>query len=111
VRARDGPIATTARPDARAVRVLVTASPAVRRERLAAERRIAASEAERAIRDEDAGRADYLRRFYDVQEGHGEHYDLGREHRPGLAGGRWVGLTALRGFGRLAAHLPWPRDR
>jgi cytidylate kinase len=62
--------------DARVVRVLVTASPAVRSERLASERGIAASDAERAIRDEDAGRADYLKRFYDVQEEHAEHYDL-----------------------------------
>jgi cytidylate kinase-like protein len=59
-----------------ALRVLVTASPAVRSERLAAERSLSAGDAEKAIREEDAGRADYLKRFYGVERELPTHYDL-----------------------------------
>ena len=59
-----------------AVRVFVTASPSTRAERLADERGIAKSEAERALREEDAGRADYLKRFYGIDAELPSHYDL-----------------------------------
>jgi hypothetical protein len=59
-----------------ALRVLITASPSVRSERLAGERGVSAGDAEKAIRDEDAGRADYLKRFYGVERELPTHYDL-----------------------------------
>jgi cytidylate kinase len=59
-----------------ATRVFVTASPSTRAERLAGERGIGAREAERVLRDEDAGRADYLKRFYGIDAELPSHYDL-----------------------------------
>lgn len=59
-----------------AVRVFVTASPSTRGDRLARERSIAAGEAEHLLRAEDAGRADYLKRFYGVERELPTHYDL-----------------------------------
>ena len=47
------------------LRVLVTASPDTR------ERRHGSS-----VRDDDRGRADYLKRFYDVEREQPTHYDL-----------------------------------
>ena len=58
------------------LRVLVTGSPSVRAGRLAADRGIPGREAEQVLRDEDAGRADYLRRFYGVDQELPAHYDL-----------------------------------
>jgi cytidylate kinase len=58
------------------LRVLVTASPETRAERVAAERGVAKGEAERLIKDEDAGRADYLKRFYGISEELPTHFDL-----------------------------------
>jgi cytidylate kinase len=52
-----------------ALRVLVTASPSTRAARLG-------DEGARKIKDEDAARRDYLRRFYDVNEESPTHYDL-----------------------------------
>ena len=58
------------------LRVLVTASPATRAERLSRTQGIDEKQAARAIKDSDAGRRDYLRRFYDVDEELPTHYDL-----------------------------------
>lgn len=57
------------------LRVLVTASPATRTSRLAAalgDDKAAA----KAVSDDDAGRAQYLKQFYDVDHEHATHYDL-----------------------------------
>jgi cytidylate kinase len=59
-----------------ALRVFVTASPSTRAERLARERGVGQGDAEQAIRAEDAGRADYLKRFYGVEREVPTHYDL-----------------------------------
>jgi cytidylate kinase len=52
-----------------ALRVLVTASPGTRAERLG-------DEGARTVKDEDAARRDYLKRFYGVDEESPTHYDL-----------------------------------
>jgi cytidylate kinase len=52
-----------------ALRVLVTASPGTRAERLG-------EEGARTVKDEDAARRDYLKRFYGVDEESPTHYDL-----------------------------------
>jgi cytidylate kinase len=57
------------------LRVLVTASAATRRDRLAAELGLDERAAERRVKDGDAGRADYLKRFYGVTED-ATQYDL-----------------------------------
>ncbi len=59
-----------------ALRVLVSASPSTRAGRIARERGISASQAEKAVRSEDAGRADYLKRFYGIDRELPIHYDL-----------------------------------
>ena len=59
-----------------ALRVFITASPSTRGDRLARERELGAREAEQALRSEDAGRADYLKRFYGVERELPTHYDL-----------------------------------
>lgn len=59
-----------------ALRILVTASPTTRAEKLAADRGIDRREAERALQDEDAGRAVYLKRFYGVEQELPTHFDL-----------------------------------
>jgi cytidylate kinase len=53
-------------PGRQALRVLVTGSPETR----------AARVGDRAVKDADAARRDYLRRFYDVDEELPTHYDL-----------------------------------
>jgi cytidylate kinase len=58
------------------LRILVTASPGTRAEKLAAERGLDRREAERAIKGEDAGRAVYLKRFYGVDRELPTHFDL-----------------------------------
>jgi cytidylate kinase len=59
-----------------ALRVLVTASPGTRAERLGRQEGLDATRAARAVKDSDAGRRDYLRRFYHVDEELPTHYDL-----------------------------------
>lgn len=59
-----------------ALRVFVTASAPTRAERLARERNLDKGAAEQALRGEDAGRADYLKRFYGVGEERSADYDL-----------------------------------
>jgi cytidylate kinase len=58
------------------LRVLVTASPRVRAERLAGEANLKASEARKAIAESDRQRREYLRRFYNVRQELPTHYDL-----------------------------------
>jgi cytidylate kinase len=60
-------------PDA--LRVLVTASPETRAKRLAEVEGVDESDAARAVKDSDAARRDYLKRFYGVEE-LPTHYDL-----------------------------------
>ncbi|MDA8046330.1 MAG: cytidylate kinase-like family protein [Actinomycetota bacterium] len=58
------------------LRVLVIASEKTRRDRIAAERGVDDAEAGRMLKRSDAGRADYLKRFYGVGEEQPVHYDL-----------------------------------
>jgi cytidylate kinase len=69
-----GSFALTGRPDV--LRVFVTASPATRARRLSETHGMPAADAEKAIKDGDAARRDYLRRFYGVSEELPTHYDL-----------------------------------
>jgi cytidylate kinase len=62
------------RPDT--LRVLVTGSPEIRTRRLAERQGLDEPQAAQAVSDGDAGRADYLKRFYDVGEELPTHYDL-----------------------------------
>jgi threonine dehydrogenase-like Zn-dependent dehydrogenase len=66
--------ALTGRPDV--LRVLVTASPDTRAERMADVRVLELQQAHRALKQSDAGRSEYLRRFYDVATELPTHYDL-----------------------------------
>jgi cytidylate kinase len=59
-----------------ALRVLVTASPAKRASRLCEEQGIDPKQAARAVKDADANRRDYLKRFYDVGEERPTDYDV-----------------------------------
>lgn len=62
------------RPDV--LRVLVTASPATRAERVAAAHGLSARDAEKAITDSDRDRRAYLEDFYGIAEELPTHYDL-----------------------------------
>ena len=59
-----------------AFRVLVTASKRTRRDRIAGERNLDPRRAEKVLAEEDAARADYLKRFYGVELEQPTHYDL-----------------------------------
>ncbi len=63
-------------PGPRILRVLVTASPAGRAKRIAADDGLDDEEAERRIKDSDAGRRDYLKRFYSIEDESPTDYDL-----------------------------------
>lgn len=58
------------------LRVLVTASRQTRQRRVAASRQLDEKEAARAIKRGDAGRADYIKRFYGIGEERPTQYDL-----------------------------------
>ncbi len=58
------------------LRVFVTASAETRADRLSAARGIDDRAAERLVKREDAGRAEYLKRFYDVDRELPTHYDV-----------------------------------
>lgn len=58
------------------LRVLVTASPGTRERRLAAALDVDAKEAARTLKRSDAGRADYIKRFYRISAELPTHYDL-----------------------------------
>jgi cytidylate kinase len=62
--------------DPRVLRVLVTASPETRAERLAESARTDTADATRAIDQSDKGRAAYFRNFYGVTRELPTHYDL-----------------------------------
>ncbi len=66
--------ALASRPDV--LRVLVTGSPSIRGERVAAELELSEPDAERVVARSDAARADYLKRFYDAKSELPTHYDL-----------------------------------
>jgi uncharacterized protein len=59
-----------------ALRVLVTASPATRASRVCEEEGIDPKQAARAVKDADANRRDYLKRFYEVDEERPTDYDV-----------------------------------
>jgi cytidylate kinase len=63
-------------PSEASLRVFVTASRATRVDRVAADEQIDRERAARLIKDSDAGRADYLRRFYGVSDEVPTDYDL-----------------------------------
>ncbi len=56
--------------------MLVTASPAVRAERLVREAKLDEQAARKAIDESDHQRREYLRRFYKVRQELPTHYDL-----------------------------------
>jgi cytidylate kinase len=58
------------------VRVLVTASPEARAQRLAEAGDVDKEDAQRAVKRADAARADYLKRFYRIDRELPTHYDL-----------------------------------
>lgn len=58
------------------LRVLVTASHETRARRIASTRKLDAREAARVMKDEDAARADYLKRFHRIDRELPTHYDL-----------------------------------
>jgi cytidylate kinase len=58
------------------LRVFLTASPPTRQRRLAASLEVDEKEAAREIKRSDAGRADYLKRFYGIGAEQPTHYDL-----------------------------------
>ena len=62
------------RPDV--LRVMVTASPQTRERRFAALLGLDAKEAARALKRSDAGRTDYIKRFYGIAAELPTHYDL-----------------------------------
>jgi cytidylate kinase len=58
------------------LRIFVTASPATRTKRLGAAEGLDEAQAARRIKDSDAGRGDYLKRFYSVDRESPTDYDL-----------------------------------
>src|SRR5207249_8477114 len=62
-------------PDGHDLRVLVSATPATRAARLREEQGIDGARADREIKSSDAGRRDYLKRFYEVEQELPIHYD------------------------------------
>jgi cytidylate kinase len=58
------------------LRVLITASPQIRARRLAKELGLEERAATKRVKESDAARADYLRRFYGVDQELPTHYDL-----------------------------------
>jgi hypothetical protein len=58
------------------LRVLVTASDDTRKKRIAADRGIDEGQAGSVLKRSDAGRSDYLKRFYGIGEEKPSHYDL-----------------------------------
>jgi cytidylate kinase len=58
------------------LRVLITGSPDERAARVAKARGVSERESKQVVGDEDAARADYIRRFYDLRAELPTHYDL-----------------------------------
>jgi cytidylate kinase len=63
-------------PGRRVLRVLITASPGTRARRVSEQGNVDISAAERIVKTADAGRRDYLKRFYEVEQELPTHYDL-----------------------------------
>lgn len=63
-------------PSDRHLRVFVSATPATRAARLGTEQGLDSGAAARAIKSSDAGRRDYLKRFYEIEHELPIHYDL-----------------------------------
>ena len=63
-------------PDPAKLRVLVTASPGTRAERVSAQDSLGESQARRTVEESDAGRREYLKRFYGVDREAPIDYDL-----------------------------------
>jgi cytidylate kinase len=63
-------------PGPQALRVFVTGSTATREQRVLATGGLDEAQAARLIKDSDAGRRDYLKRFYSVDRESPTHYDL-----------------------------------
>lgn len=63
-------------PEQQTLRVLVTASPSTRAKRVAEAEQLDEGQAAGAIKDSDAGRRDYLQRFYSVASESPTDYDL-----------------------------------
>ena len=63
-------------PGDESLRVFVTASPSTRAGRLGATEALEPAKAARAVKDSDAGRRDYLKRFHEIDEELPTHYDL-----------------------------------
>ena len=63
-------------PDPAKLRVLVTASPTTRAQRVSVQDTVDESQAVRMVKDSDAGRRDYLKRFYGVDRESPTDYDL-----------------------------------
>jgi cytidylate kinase len=63
-------------PGPELLRVLVTASPGTRAERLGASLGLDSAAAARAVKESDAARGDYLKRFYGVDDEAPTRYDL-----------------------------------
>jgi cytidylate kinase len=66
--------ALAGRPDA--LRVLITAGPDTRRERISSAAGLSAKDADKRVTRGDANRADYIKRFYGVAQELPTHYDL-----------------------------------
>jgi len=64
------------KPGPSTLRVLVTASPRTRAERVSEQLGVDIAGGQRTVKAADAGRRDYLKRFYDVAEELPTHYDL-----------------------------------
>jgi cytidylate kinase len=63
-------------PGPESLRVLVTASPQTRAKRISGEESLDEARALGAVKEADAGRRDYLKRFYGVDRESPTHYDL-----------------------------------
>jgi cytidylate kinase len=64
------------KPGPGTLRVLVTASPTTRAQRVSERAGVDIARGKRTVKTADAGRRDYLKRFYDVAEELPTHYDL-----------------------------------
>jgi len=58
------------------LRAFVTASPSTRSARLSESLQVDAKQADSLVKKGDAGRADYLKRFYGIQHELPTHYDI-----------------------------------
>ena len=63
-------------PGGRVLRVFITASPRTRAQRVSEQRDVDIVAAQRMVKTADAGRRDYLKRFYEVAQELPTHYDL-----------------------------------